>query len=205
MCTVAGQAKQHPTCKMSTKKNKQSQNCVLTKILITGIVTILILGLLLWQNLHGNVPSHHILNQEDLPKISNWWGALLLPMLTWLLLSKIENRISKQGLLPQQEKSQNIRILGLFLLGLIFGIVLATSFIKDYKPFLDNVLYILLALCLIVPIYYSEFIFGFVLGMTYTFGAILPTFFILIIAAVGFLLYRFIRPLILRATKVFGK
>ncbi len=176
------------------------------RILITGVVTILILVLLLWQYFHGGVPSHHILNREDLPKISNWWGGLLLPILTWLLLSKIENRISKKDYsLTQQTKNQNIRILGLFLLGLIFGIVLATSFMNDYKPFLDNVLYIFLILSLIVPIYYSEFILGFVLGMTYTFGAILPTAFILIIAVLGFLIYRFIRPFFLRVTKVFSK
>ena len=191
--------------KMSTKENKQRQNFIVTRILITGIVAILILGLLLWQYFHGEVPSHHILDREDLPEISNWWGGLLLPILNWLLLSKIENRISKQDSLIQQTKDQNIKILGLFLLGLIFGIVLATSFMNDYKPFLNNVLYIFLVLSLIVPIYYSEFILGFVLGMTYTFGAILPTIFILIIAVFGFLIYRFIRPLILRVTKVFSK
>jgi hypothetical protein len=83
--------------------------------------------------------------------------------------------------------------------------LIAVSFTNDYKLFLDNVIYVLLVFSLIFPIYYSEFILGFIIGMTYTFGAILPTIFILIIAALGFLIYRFIRPLMLRATKVFGK
>lgn len=104
----------------------------------------------------------------------------------------------------QQPKNQNIKMLGLFLLGLILGISIAVSFTNDYGFFLDNVLYILLILSLIVPIYYAEFIMGFVLGMTYTFGAVLPTIFILIIAALGFLIYRFIRPLMLSVTKLFG-
>lgn len=190
---------------MSTKENKQRQNFIVTRILITAIVAILIIGLLLWQNFHGEVPSHHILDREDLPEISNWWGGLLLPILTWLLLSRIENRINKQESLTQQTKVQNIKILGLFLIGLIFAIVLATSFMNDYKPFLDNVLYIFLILSVIVPIFYSEFILGFVLGMTYTFGAILPTVFVLIIAVLGFLIYRFIRPLIIRVIRVFSK
>ena len=177
----------------------------MAKILIIGILTILIFGLLLWEHFHGGVPSHHILDRKDLPEISNWWSALLLPILIWLLLRKIENRISEQDLLIQQAKSQNIKIFGRFFLGLILGIVLAVSFTNDYKPFLDNVLYIFLILSLIIPIYYSEFIFGFVLAMTYTFGAILPTFFILIIAALGFLIYSFIRPLIMRVTKVLSK
>ena len=88
---------------------------------------------------------------------------------------------------------------------LILGILIAVSFTNGYNLFLDNVLYVFLVLSMIFPIYYSEFILGFILGMTYTFGAILPTIFILIIAAFGFLLYKFIRLLILRVTKTFAK
>lgn len=183
----------------------QDRNSLTTKIFLTSIVTILIFGLLFWQYFHSGVPSHHILQRKDLPEISNWWGGLLLPVLTWILLGRIEKRINKQDSITQQTKNQNIKIIGLFLLGLILGISIAVSFTNDYKLFLDNVLYVLLLFSLIFPIYYSEFILGFIIGMTYTFGAILPTIFILIIAALGFLIYRFIRPLMLRATKVFGK
>lgn len=183
----------------------QSKNSVLTRIFLTGIVTVLIFGLLFWEYFHSGVPSHHILQQKDLPEISNWWGGLLLPVLTWILLGRIERRLNKQDLLTQRTKNKNIKIIGLFLLGLILGISIVLSFANDYKLFLDNVLYVFLVLSLIFPLYYSEFILGFILGMTYTFGAILPTIFILIIAALGFLIYRFIRPLILRVTKVFGK
>lgn len=59
-------------------------------------------------------------------------------------------------------------------------------------------------LSFIVPIFFSEFILGFVLGMTYTFGAILPTAFVLVLAALGLLIYKFIRPLFMRLVKVFG-
>ena len=175
------------------------------KIIITSIITILIFGLLFWQYFHGGVPGHHILQQKDLPEISNWWGGLLLPALTWILLGRIEKRLTKQDSLTQQAKNQNIAFIRLFLLGLIFGILIAVSFTNGYKIFLDNVLYVFLVLSLIFPIYYSEFILGFILGMTYTFGAILPTIFVLIIAALGFLIYKFIRPLILRVTKTFAK
>jgi hypothetical protein len=183
-------------------KNKKS---IMTRMLMTGIITILIFGLLFWEYFHGGVPSHHILQRKDLPEISNWWGGLLLPVLTWILLCRIEKRLDKQNSFVQQAKNQNIKFIGLFLCGLIFGILIAASFTNDYNLFLDNVLYILLVLSLIFPIYYSEFILGFIFSMTYTFGAILPTIFILIIVALGFLVYRFIRPLILRITKVFGK
>lgn len=175
------------------------------RIFITGTVTVLIFGLLFWQYFNSGVPSHHILQQKDLPEISNWWGGLLLPVLTWILMGRIEKRLNKQGSLTQQTQNQNIKIIGLFLLGLLLGISIVVSFTNGYKLFLDNVLYVFLVFSLIFPLYYAEFILGFIIGMTYTFGAILPTIFILIIAAVGFLIYRFIRPLILSATKLFCK
>ncbi len=185
--------------------NMQTKNAAMTKIVITSIVALVIFGLLFWQHLHGGVPSHHILQQKDLPEISNWWGGLLLPALAWILLGRIEKRLHQQGSLTQAAKNQKSKIVGLFLLGLLLGISIVVSFTHDYNFFLDNVLYIFLVLSLVFPIYYAEFIFGFILGMTYTFGAILPTLFILIIAAIGFLMYRFIRPLLLRLTKLFGK
>jgi hypothetical protein len=37
-----------------------------------------------------------------------------------------------------------------------------------------------------------------------TFGAILPTLFILIIASIGFILYKYIRPLFIKLTRIFS-
>lgn len=88
-------------------------------------------------------------------------------------------------------------------MGLFFGIILAVSFTNNYQTFLDNVPFILLILSLLIPIFYSEFILGFVMGMIPTFGAILPTLFILIIASIGFILYMYIRPFFIKLIKVF--
>ena len=164
----------------------QIQDFRRTKILVTLAVIVLMNGWLLWQFFHGGVPSHHILHQKDLPEISDWWGGLLLPILTWILLSKTQSRLLKQ---PESQKS---KIIVLFLAGLVLAIAIVISFTNDYKFFLDNVPYIFLLLSLIIPIYYSEFILGFILGMTYTFGVILPTAFVLILSGIGFLIYRFL-------------
>lgn len=170
------------------------------QIIVTGLVTSLILTLLLWEHFHGGVPSHHVLDRKDLPKISNWLGAFLLPTLTWTLLSRIKIRIRKQAL-KLEGYNEDLKILSLFIIGLIIGLLVSISFTYSFKIFLDNVLYIFLLLGLLVPIFYSEFILGFILGMTYTFGAVLPTIFILVIATVGFLLFKFIRPLFLKLFK----
>ena len=182
----------------------QSDNLKKLRLIITVIISVLILGLLIWDYFHDGVPSHHILDQKNLPAISNWWSAILLPILTWILLGKIKSRIENQTKIDSQYKSAITRVLVRFSIGLVFGIILSVSFINNYKPFLDNVLYLLLILSFIVPIFFSEFILGFVLGMTYTFGAILPTAFILIMAAIGFVIYRFIRPLIMKLAKKIG-
>lgn len=176
----------------------QIQYTTKTKVLITGMVILFIFSMLLWEHFHGGVASHHLLAQDDLPAISNWWGGILLPVLAWILLGRIEKRIRKQSQLTSR---QIINMLGLFLSGLVFAIFIAVSFTHEYHLFLDNVIYLFLFLSLIIPIFYAEFILGFILGMTYTFGAILPTIFILILAAIGVLIYRFIRPLIIKLTR----
>lgn len=178
----------------------ETTNYTKPRIYFTSIASIIILALLFWQHFHNGVPSHHILNKENLPEISNWWGAIWIPILTWFLSGRIVNRIKK--LKEQQSKNQYIKIYSLFLLGIIFGLSVALSFTYDFKLLLDNIIYIFLLLSLFVPIFYAEFILGFIFGMTYTFGAILPTAFILIITGLVFLIYRFIRPLILRVVKI---
>jgi hypothetical protein len=172
------------------------------RFIITGLILLILLGLLIWEHFHGGVPSHHILQQKDLPEISNWWGILLIPILSWVLIGRVETRILKAG---SVSKTQLLKIKGLFIVGLSFGIVIVISFANNYKPFLDNVPFIFLLLSLFIPIYYAEFILGFILGMTYTFGAVLPTIFILIFSILGYLIYRYIRPFILSVKKALFK
>jgi hypothetical protein len=168
------------------------------KTIIVGLVTVLILTFLLWEHFHGGVTSHHILHSKDLPAISNWWSGLLLPILTWFLLGREEKRLDQNATVPQQSNRAMSKVVWIFIVGLVLGIVLAASFTYAFRPFLDNVLYILIVLSFFIPLFYAEFILGFILGMTYTFGAILPTVFILVIAGIGWVIYRYIRPLILR-------
>ena len=167
------------------------------RVAFTLAMLVLIGSLLGWQHFHSGVPSHHILQRADLPELSNWWGLLVLPILSWTLLGRIESRLKKQTK-PHNQGKQFKQILALFFLGLTMGLCIIISFTYDYKPFLDAVPFLFLVLSLFVPIYYSEFILGCILGMTYTFGALLPTAFVLILVGLGFLVYRFIRPLILK-------
>ncbi len=176
----------------------QRQQLTTLKPILVGIVTILIFGFLFWEHFHGGVTSHHLLHNKDLPSISNWWGGLLLPILTWFLLSRIEKRLDTQSSQTQQADNPISKVFWIFLIGLVLGILLSISFENEYKLFLDNVLYIIIVLSFLVPVYYSEFILGFILGMTYTFGVIIPTVFILVFAVIGLVTYRLIRPFVLK-------
>jgi hypothetical protein len=53
----------------------------------------------------------------------------------------------------------------------------------------------LLLLALFLPIYRAQYILGFILGMTYTFGAILPLAFAVVVGLVAFVIHAYIRKL----------
>ncbi len=152
---------------------------------------------LMWEYFHGGVKSHHLLDQASLPAISNWWGLLVLPAMTGLLSGSINKRIA----LPYSNKVSTSKIpvviIG-FLGSLIFGLLLSTSFTNGYETLTTYLFFGMLLLALLFPVYRGECIVGFVLGMTFTFGAILPTLVGLVIAALSALIHLFIFPGLVR-------
>lgn len=164
----------------------------------TIIVTIAIWTLLAWNYYHGGVPSHHILHREDLPSISNWWGGLLLPLLTWFLLYRIQKRLMQDNRDKSKASTYTAKnILYGFAGAVLFGTLLSILFILDYSNIIGFMFIGLILLALLVPIYRAECILGFVIAMTFTFGAVLPTAFGSLIALFGAILYLYIRPAIL--------
>lgn len=167
------------------------------RLFLTAIVTIAIWMLLTWNHFHGGVPSHHILADKNLPAISNWWGAVLLPLLTWLLLFQIQ-----KGAFHNRDGAAELptilrwKLLG-FLGALLFGVALATCFSFGYADFCGYLVLGLFPLALFLPIYKAQFLLGFVLGMTFTFGAVIPTVVGALLSLAGLLLYRYIRPVLL--------
>lgn len=140
------------------------------RIYFTTLITIVIGLLLLWNHSHGGVPSHHILQRKDLPEISNWWGLILLPTLTWFLSYRIQKRI-----INGPNTKRTINALYGFLGALTFGILLAAFFTFGNTEMPFYMLMGLLILALFLPIYRSECLLGFVIGMTFTFGVVVPT------------------------------
>lgn len=141
--------------------------------------------------LSGGVRAHQPLMREDLPAISNWWGIVVLPSLGWILFAFMEKSASRgfAGL----SRATLFRLGG----GFLYGGMLAGSFelgIGEQTP-----LYLLLVLFLAgiaYPIYRGELVLGFIMGMTYTFGAVLPTIVASIVALFSFVLHNAARFLV---------
>lgn len=144
------------------------------RLTLTLIALVLELAHLGWSYFHGGVPAHHLLNRADLPAISNWWGAVLIPALTWLLVGRIQLRFLRPDASNPAKRHRLAPVVAGFLCALAYGAALALTFTLESAA----VTYLFLglfAISLIVPTYRAEYVLGFVLGMSFTFGAILPT------------------------------
>lgn len=155
-----------------------SANCRLVLTVAALCAELFHLG---WEHTHGGVLAHHLLNDPDLPAISNWWGALLIPLLTWWLVGRIGRSVAARQ--RGQERSAIAPWTG-FVGALVYGGALATAFSLG-SPVAELLFFALLALALIVSAWRAEFVLGFVLGMTFVFGAVLPTLIAAVLAALS--------------------
>lgn len=156
------------------------------RFLLTLLVALCIWSLLIWQYFHGGVPSHHLLHRNDLPSVSNWWGGILLPFLTWFLVGRVNIR--------EGAKNTNA-VIGGFFGALFYGIALSASFVNGFEQISSLMGPGLLIIALFFPIYRSQYFLGFVIGMAYTFGALLPTGFGVVVGLISFVIYNYIRPI----------
>jgi hypothetical protein len=158
------------------------------RILFTGIVTLFVWGNLLWEYFHSGVPTHHLLQREDLPGLSNWWGGIAVPLMTWFLLIRIVKRVSNNTSLTSK---LNHAIYG-FLGALFFGIMLSFFFtIGSNIP--EYMMIGVILLSFFIPLYKAEFLLGFIIGMIYTFGGILPIAVGIILTIIFTIAYKLIR------------
>jgi len=178
--------------------NKQQLSTL--KWSFVGLITLTIWTLLLWQYLHAGVPSHYLLQRADLPEISNWWGGILLPFLTWLALARIQKRIIK---LPKDQAPRHcVQALISFIIALCYGAMLSLSFVKGYTDISAILFPAILVFALFFKVYREEFILGFILSMSITFGAVLPTIFGAVIALAAAAVYFLVRFIYSRVKKI---
>ncbi len=171
------------------------------KMGFTAIITVLLYSLLLWQYFQGGIPSHYFLADKTMPLISNAWGALVVPIITFFLLFRIE-----KGLFSQSDSiSFPKHTLIAFLCALLFGIVLGISVVYGFKTLLNGVPFILFGLPFFFPTYKAEYFLGFVLGLTYFIGGVLPVVVGSVFLLIAAVIYLVIRRLILKLVTMIRK
>ena len=160
----------------------------------TGAISLIIWSLLAWQYFHDGIPSHHFLADKNMPLVSNGWGAVVIPILTWFLLFRVEKRLFvTSDTIPFP--TQTIKA---FSGALILGLALSLAINYDFKTFSSNVPLILIILAFFIPTFRSEYLLGFVLGLAYTLGGVLPTVVGSILLLVSAAVHLGFRPLVIR-------
>ena len=157
------------------------------RLYFTVLVTLIAWSMLTWQYLHDGVPSHHLLHRADLPAISNWWGGLLLPALSWIMLGRINKRIRRQ---PAEGQPQYATfVLAGFVCAFSYGAILSFVFINGFEQVASAMFYAILFFALFWRVYREEYLLGFILSMSVAIGAVLPTIFGAIIAVAAAMIY----------------
>jgi hypothetical protein len=164
----------------------------------TALVTLAVWVLLAWGYVHGGVPSPHLLHRADMPAVSNWWGALLLPAMAWFLSGLTLRRViihsSANGVAPRLPTGVIYGFCG----SLLSGVLLSVAFVNGHDAVASYMFLGALVIALVLPIYRAEYVLGFVLGMTFSFGAVLPAFVGSAIAAVSAVFHLLVRPTLAR-------
>jgi hypothetical protein len=168
------------------------------RLYFSALVMLAELAHLAWEHFNGGVPSPHFLHRSDMPAISNWWGALVLPVLTWCLTGRIQKRITLQSGEKVAALKVPVRVVAGFVGSSLFGILLSAFFANDHQAVASYLFLGMFLLALLMPVYRAECVLGFVLGMTFTFGAVLPTVVGSIIAAVSAVIFFYVRPSLVR-------
>lgn len=120
---------------------------------------------LAWEATHGGIVTHHLLQRADLPGLSNAWGLLVLPALAaWAA-----------GRWPAAMPARRWQFALGLAVPLLFGLALSLAFQMKLHDVTETLFFSLLALAVLLPAHRAECLLGFVLGMSWTFGALLPT------------------------------
>lgn len=157
----------------------------------TAIIALAELAHLAYEHFHGGIVSHHFLNDRNMPAISNAWGMLLLPVLAWYFCGRVQQCIANDAKQPKH-------IVLSFFSALVFGLALSTAFTLGQESISGWLFQAMLLGALFLPLYRAEILFGFILGMTYTFGAILPSIIGALVAMLSMLIQRIIWPTLRR-------
>lgn len=168
-------------------------------LVITGafIITAVII---LREYFNGGVITHYLLAREDLPGFSNWWGLLTIPLLSWIVVTLIQRRLGREAVSGVDPKKRESKLQKRFLAALLFGIICSLLWEFGLASVLQYFILLPLLVAFFRPIHLPEYLLGFVIGMLYSFGGVLPILIGLVLLLLCFLInliIQFLRKMIL--------
>ena len=151
------------------------------------------MGLLIWEYYNGGVSGHHFLKRKDMPFISNWWGLILLPLVTFLSLRRIGKRINFNEEMNNQLFIKNHLLP--FFIALLFAILIVVFSSTGNSEISYFMFLALFVVALFIPIFKAEYFLGFILGLSYSFGGALPVVIAIVLATIFYIIFNYIRPI----------
>lgn len=140
-----------------------------------------------WEATHGGIQSHHLLAREDLPAVSNLWGLVTLPVLGLLAGYSVRHRAARNPHVVRH-------VVTAFVASLVLGVALSAAFLHGLGDVASGLFLAMLLAGLAVPTYRAEYLFGFVVGMAYAVGAVLPSLFATVAAVISILAHTLLHP-----------
>ncbi len=138
-------------------------------LVLAPLIGLVVAGVqLAWEASHGGIQSHHLLARADLPSVSNLWGLVVIPALGWLAAHFVGRRAAGS---PRVVRRAFIA----FLCALALGFALSATFRLGLDDASAGLFLTAIMVGLVAPTYRAEYLFGFVVGMTWVFGPVLPT------------------------------
>lgn len=138
------------------------------RLRVVAVVALVEAAHLGWEATHGGIVSHHLLNDPGMPALWNGWGLLVLPAIAWFASARL-----------LEPSARGWRLNGPALLrlacALLAGLALSFAFAAGREDAAGAVFLGIALSALVVRAYRGEYLLGFVLGMAFTFGALLPT------------------------------
>ena len=135
---------------------------------------------IMWEYINGGVITHHLLADETLPGLSNWWGLITIPLVTFILLSwRDRNRSKEESLIDGLH----------FFLAIIYGICLCILWNTGNESIMPIVIFLPAVVSIWKPLSTISFYLGLLFGMMHTFGGILPIIAGIIIVMASFIAY----------------
>ena len=135
------------------------------RLLLAALALLSEIAHLAWEALHGGIHTHHLMQRADLPGLHNAWGLLVLPLLAGWVATRVQRRGATRG-----------QWLAGFAGALLLGGALSVGFQWGAESVTAGIFFTSVALAVVLPGYRAECLLGWVLGMSWTFGALLPTF-----------------------------